>query len=38
MWVENKMTNGDSTNQGEVNDGLTPEMRDLLQRNKTKKN
>jgi len=38
MWVEQTMTNGDSTNQGKGTDGMTPELRDLLERNKTKKN
>jgi hypothetical protein len=35
MWVEDKMTNGDTVNKDDKAN-LTPELKDLLERNKTK--
>ena len=37
MWVEDTMTKGDSTSQGGTTENMSPELKDLLERNKTKK-
>ena len=37
MWVEDTMTNGNSTSQGGTTETMSPELKDLLERNKTKK-